>query len=54
MSGSDPSTHTAAPMPTFLPAPVLTRTADELTERFLLRAQPHTPRHGLASRGVRR
>ena len=27
-------------------APVFTRTADELTERFLLRAQPRTPRHG--------
>jgi len=25
---------------------VFTRTADELTERFLLRAQPRTPRHG--------
>jgi putative peptide zinc metalloprotease protein len=31
---------------TSLAAPVFTRTADELTERFLLRAQPRTPRHG--------
>ncbi|HEU5001035.1 MAG TPA: MinD/ParA family protein, partial [Lapillicoccus sp.] len=61
MSGSDPAAHPpgavasppapSAPDPT---SPTTTedpfgpplRTADELTERSLLRAQPHTPRHG--------
>ncbi len=52
--------HAAVPLPGSLPVPVPvavpgaaatpgsvpTRTANELTERFLLRAQPHTPRHG--------
>ena len=36
----------AASAPGPVSAPVVTRTADELTERFLLRAQPRTPRHG--------
>ena len=60
MSGSDPTTHPTAMAESVMPyvsvvaasapgpvsAPVVTRTADELTERFLLRAQPRTPRHG--------
>ena len=43
VASSAPAT---ASVPATVSAPVFTRTADELTERFLLRAQPRTPRHG--------
>ena len=43
VASSAPATASA---PATVSAPVFTRTADELTERFLLRAQPRTPRHG--------
>jgi putative peptide zinc metalloprotease protein len=41
-----PAAPVAPAPPLSLPAPVFTRTADELTERFLLRAQPRTPDTG--------